>query len=136
MLNRLAHIVFSLTLLFTVGFTACSTDSNSPVTCTTPGCLEVLVCDETQTNYFASAEVFLYNSASERDADIARTARLEKGFTSTTYPKTEGAFFYQKPSQRFYFFARWSNGGSTNFSGKGDALVATCDTAIVTCKIK
>ena len=137
MLNRIAHIVFSFILVFIMGLSACSDDkTNSATTCTTPGCLEVLVCDETQTNYFASAEVYLYNTAADRDADVARTNQLERGLTNSSTPKTDGAFFYQKPSQRYYFFARWSNGGSTNFSGIGDALVTTCDTAKVSCKIK
>jgi hypothetical protein len=136
MLNRFAHIVFSLILVFTVGLSACTDKTDTPVVCTTPGCLEVLVCDETQTNYFAAAEVFIYNTAAERDADVARTNQLEKGLTNSSTPKTDGAFFFQKPSQRFYFFARWTNGGTTNFSGTGDALVTTCDTAIVSCKVK
>jgi hypothetical protein len=137
MLNRVAYIVFSLLLIFLVTFSACSDKetTNPPVTCTTPGDLEVLVCDETQTNYFASADVFLYNSAAEREADVSRINQIEKGVTSPSNPKNDGAFFYHIASKKYFFFARWSNGGAQQFSGKGDALVTLCDTAIVTCKI-
>lgn len=135
MLYRSTHIAFTFILLCTVVFSACKKDITVPVVpCTTPGDLEVRVCDITQTNFFGGAEVFLYNTATDRDADVSRTNQLDKRITDSTDPNTSGATFYQLASQRFYFYARWTN-GTLNFHGVGDALVTTCKTTIVSCKV-
>ena len=136
MLNRSINIFFSLILLFTVSFTACKKDTTDPIIppCTTPGDLEVRVCDMTQTNFFAAAEVFLYNTAAERDADASRTNYLNKRLTDSTNPNTSGAIFYQLEPKTYYFFARWSN-KTLNFDGVGESMAPTCKTTIVFCTV-
>ena len=135
MLNRVSNILFSLLLLFTVSFSACKDETTTPPPpCTDPGHLEVRVSDNTSTNYFGGAEVYLYNTAAERDADVSRTAYLSKKLTDTTDPTNFGATFYSLDSKTYYFFAKWTNGTNT-FTGKGEGMVTTCKTAVVFCKV-
>lgn len=134
MLNRTFRIFFSFILLATVLFFSCKKDAvTNNLPCTTPGILEVRVCNSTQT-YFGPAEVFLYATDSARTADVNRTSYLYKRLTSSTTPDSEGAFFYNLEQKRYYFYGRFVSGSNT-FTGTGDSYVSNCKSIIAICVV-
>ena len=136
-MTKSINVVFSLLLIISISFSACKDDTTPPTPtppCTDPGNLEVRVCDITQTNFFGAAEVYLYNTAAERDADVSRSNYLSKKLTDSANPNTTGAMFYNLQSKQYYFYAKWTNGINT-FTGKGDSQVTTCKTTVVSCKV-
>jgi hypothetical protein len=136
MLKRIVTLFFSVALLFTVIFFSCSKDdpaNNTP--CTALGSLEVRVCDQTQTNYFGPADVYLYATDSARTADVSRTGYLYKRLTSSSSPDKEGALFGLLEAKRYYFYAKFVAGPNT-FTGKGDYVVTNCKDAVAICIVK
>jgi hypothetical protein len=104
--------------------------------CSTPGNLNILVCDVSQMDYFGGAEVFLYKTEAERTADPSRTSYYRKALTDYSNPTSIGARFYSLAPQNYYFFARRDIGSGTFLTGVGVVYAKTCITTNTTAIIK
>jgi hypothetical protein len=81
------------------------------------GDIHVLVCDQTQTNYFGGAEVFLYKTDADRNNDPARKNYYRKAITDNYDPQGLGAVFYELSDQQYFLFGRVYLGGGNFLNG-------------------
>ena len=124
---------------------SCAEDIPTYTTETYVGCndvnqthIKVVVCDETQTNYFGAAEVFMYQTDADRTNDPQRTSYYRKSLTDNADPVNVGAVFYNTPFQKYFFFVRRETSvGSGNFlTGVGDGFPEMCTTKKIVVVVK
>jgi hypothetical protein len=87
------------------------------------GNLNVFIVDSDKVNYYGGAEVFLYKSEAERNADNQRNHYYRVAYTSNTDPVSLGAMFYELANQKYYLFARRDLGGGNFLPGTGESFV-------------
>jgi hypothetical protein len=124
---------------------SCAEDVPTYTTETYVGCnnpditqIQVVACDETQSNYFGAAEVFMYLSDAARTADGQRNQQIQKALTDNVDPINVGAVFYQTAFQKYYFFVRRETSiGSGNFlTGTGEGYPEMCKSVKIPIIIK
>jgi len=120
-------VLFVTTLILT---DSCKKDEAKPAP--SPGDLNVVVCDVSQSNYFGGAEVFLYLSSADRTNDPQRTSYYRKATTDNSDPIFIGAAFYKLNYQKYYVFARHDLGFGNLIVGEGESFITSGQTTKLT----
>lgn len=104
--------------------------TSSPIynfsTAALPGNMNVVVCDQTQIKYFGGAEVYMYETETQRNLDAQRMQFNRKAITDYSDPKNIGAAFYQLPLKKFYYYARIETS-----AGSGKYLVGVTECYVI-----
>jgi hypothetical protein len=99
------------------------------------GDLQVIVCNQTSTNFYGGAQVYLYKSYSERLNDASRTSYYRMAVTDNTDPVNVGAIFYGLTYQKYYLFVKWTDMTNT-YTGEGETFVPKGKMTKVTVKVQ
>jgi hypothetical protein len=94
-----------------------------------PGDLEIIVVKSG--NQYGGAIVYLYNSASARSNDPARTKYLCKSTTGFA----SGAMFYELPVAQYFIYCTWTDGSQT-LTGTSDVWVVSETTTPLTVQVQ